>query len=40
MTIRVVVVDDQDLIRGGFVAIIGTASDLEVVGEADRKSVV
>ena len=41
MTIRVVVVDDQDLIRGGFVAIIGTASDLEVVGEAaDGESAV
>ncbi|WP_062520898.1 response regulator [Demequina silvatica] len=34
MTIRVVVVDDQVLIRGGFVAIIGTAEDIEVVGEA------
>ncbi|WP_062464061.1 response regulator [Demequina soli] len=34
MTIRVVVVDDQELIRGGFVAIIGTAEDIEVVGEA------
>ncbi len=34
MTTRVVVVDDQDLIRGGFVAILGTAEDLEVVGEA------
>ncbi|QXT63176.1 response regulator [Tessaracoccus palaemonis] len=34
MTVRVVVVDDQDLIRGGFVAIIGTAEDMEVVGEA------
>ncbi|MDN4472574.1 response regulator transcription factor [Demequina zhanjiangensis] len=35
MTIRVVVVDDQDLIRGGFVAILGTTEDIEVVGEAD-----
>ncbi|WP_062289606.1 response regulator transcription factor [Demequina phytophila] len=34
MTTRVVVVDDQELIRGGFVAIIGTADDIEVVGEA------
>ncbi|WP_062516360.1 response regulator transcription factor [Demequina gelatinilytica] len=34
MTVRVVVVDDQELIRGGFVAIIGTAEDIEVVGEA------
>lgn len=34
MTLRVVVVDDQDLIRGGFVAILGTVDDIEVVGEA------
>ncbi|SEI92357.1 response regulator transcription factor [Demequina mangrovi] len=34
MTTRVVVVDDQELIRGGFVAIIGTVEDIEVVGEA------
>ena len=35
MTIRVVLVDDQALIRAGFKAIIDSASDLEVVGEAD-----
>jgi len=35
MTIRVVLVDDQTLIRAGFKAIIDSASDLEVVGEAD-----
>ena len=34
MTIRVVVVDDQTLIRAGLVGIVNTASDLEVVGEA------
>ncbi|WP_062467502.1 response regulator transcription factor [Demequina maris] len=34
MSTRVVVVDDQDLIRGGFVAILDSADDLEVVGEA------
>ncbi|MEM7275754.1 MAG: response regulator transcription factor [Actinomycetota bacterium] len=35
MTIRVVLVDDQALIRKGFKAIIDSAPDLEVVGEAD-----
>lgn len=35
MTIRVVLVDDQALIRVGFRAIIDSADDLEVVGEAD-----
>ena len=35
MTIRVVLVDDQALIRAGFRAIIDSASDLEVVGECD-----
>lgn len=35
MTIRVVLVDDQALIRAGFKAIINSAADLEVVGEAD-----
>lgn len=35
MSIRVVLVDDQALIRAGFRAIIDSAPDLEVVGEAD-----
>ncbi len=35
MSIRVVLVDDQALIRAGFKAIIDSAPDLEVVGEAD-----
>ena len=35
MTIRVVLVDDQALIRAGFKAIIDSTPDLEVVGEAD-----
>jgi DNA-binding NarL/FixJ family response regulator len=35
MTIRVALVDDQALIRAGFRAIIDSADDLEVVGEAD-----
>ena len=38
MTIRVVLVDDQALIRAGFKAIIDSAADLEVVGEADDGS--
>jgi DNA-binding NarL/FixJ family response regulator len=32
--IRVVVADDQDLIRAGLVAILGAEADLQVVGEA------
>lgn len=35
MTIRVVLVDDQALIRAGFKAIIDSTDDLDVVGEAD-----
>ena len=35
MAIRVVLVDDQALIRAGFKAIVDSAPDLEVVGEAD-----
>lgn len=35
MTIRVVLVDDQALIRAGFRAIIDSSTDLEVVGECD-----
>ncbi|MDE0573629.1 response regulator transcription factor [Demequina sp. B12] len=34
MTVRVVVADDQDLIRGGFVAILDSSEDIDVVGEA------
>ncbi len=34
MSIRVVLADDQVLIRAGFGALIGSADDLEVVGEA------
>jgi DNA-binding NarL/FixJ family response regulator len=34
MTIRVVVADDQDLVRTGLVMILGAHPDLEVVGEA------
>ncbi|GIJ53048.1 response regulator [Virgisporangium aurantiacum] len=34
MTTRVVVADDQDAVRSGLVLILGTAPDIEVVGEA------
>jgi DNA-binding NarL/FixJ family response regulator len=34
MTVRVLLADDQALIRGGFAALIDSAPDLEVVGEA------
>ena len=34
MTITVVVVDDQALVRGGFEVLVNSASDLEVVGQA------
>jgi DNA-binding NarL/FixJ family response regulator len=32
--IRVAVVDDQDLVRAGFVLLLGSAVDVEVIGEA------
>ncbi len=34
MTIRVLLADDQALIRAGFAALVGSAGDLEVVGQA------
>ena len=34
MTIRVVLVDDQALVRGGFKALLGSDPEIEVVGEA------
>jgi DNA-binding NarL/FixJ family response regulator len=34
VTVRVLLADDQVLIRSGFAALIGSAADLEVVGEA------
>jgi DNA-binding NarL/FixJ family response regulator len=34
VTIRVVVVDDQEVVRSGFSALLGTQADLEVVGTA------
>ena len=35
MTVRVVIADDQALVRAGFRVLIDSAPDLEVVGEAD-----
>ncbi len=34
MSIRVLVVDDQELVRAGFVMVVDHQSDQEVVGEA------
>jgi DNA-binding NarL/FixJ family response regulator len=34
VTTRVLVADDQELVRAGFVAVLGTQPDFEVVGEA------
>ena len=34
MTLRVLVVDDQALMRGGFSLMLGAEPDIEVVGEA------
>ncbi|MEU0872615.1 response regulator transcription factor [Nocardia brasiliensis] len=36
MSIRVVVADDQALVRGGFVALLAAQDGIEVVGEADN----
>lgn len=36
MSIRVLICDDQALVRGGFRAILGAQSDIEVVGEAEN----
>lgn len=34
MTVKIVVVDDQAMVRSGFVALLGTQPDIEVVGTA------
>ncbi|MEM7134333.1 MAG: response regulator transcription factor [Chloroflexota bacterium] len=36
MMIRIVLVDDQIMVREGLAAIIGTDPDIEVVGQADN----
>jgi DNA-binding NarL/FixJ family response regulator len=36
MSIRVLICDDQALVRGGFRAILGTKPEIEVVGEAEN----
>ncbi|WP_306356917.1 MULTISPECIES: response regulator transcription factor [unclassified Nocardia] len=36
MTIRVVIADDQALVRAGFTALLNAQDDIEVVGEADN----
>jgi len=36
MTLRVVVADDQELVRTGFAMILGSDDDLEIVGHADN----
>jgi len=40
VTIRVVVVDDEELVRAGLRAILGSAEDIEVIGEADDGATV
>ncbi|MEO7555338.1 MAG: DNA-binding response regulator, partial [Acidimicrobiales bacterium] len=34
MTIRILLADDQEMVRAGFRMILGSEGDLEVVGEA------
>ncbi|GAA5048264.1 response regulator transcription factor [Nocardia callitridis] len=36
MTVRVLIADDQALVRGGFAALLAAQDDIEVVGEADN----
>ena len=38
MTIRVLVADDQALVRAGFVALLDAQDDIEVVAQADNGS--
>ncbi len=40
MSIRVVLVDDEELVRTGLRAILGTTEDIEVIGEAEDGSAV
>ncbi|GAA3022700.1 hypothetical protein GCM10020229_37650 [Kitasatospora albolonga] len=34
MTIRVIIVDDQAMVRAGFAALLNAQSDIDVVGDA------
>ncbi|CAM5502909.1 DNA-binding response regulator OS=Streptomyces alboniger OX=132473 GN=CP975_10675 PE=4 SV=1 [Streptomyces alboniger] len=36
MTIRVIIVDDQNMVRAGFAALLAAQSDIDVVGEAEN----
>jgi DNA-binding NarL/FixJ family response regulator len=38
MSIKVLVVDDQELVRAGFIMILNSQADIDVVGEADNGS--
>jgi DNA-binding NarL/FixJ family response regulator len=38
MNIKVLVVDDQELVRAGFIMILNSQADIDVVGEADNGS--
>lgn len=38
--IRVLVADDHPLLREGIAAVLAGQADIDLVGEADRKSVV
>ncbi|WP_371529387.1 response regulator transcription factor [Streptomyces sp. NBC_01283] len=39
MTIRVIIVDDQNMVRSGFAALLAAQSDIDVVGEAPNGKV-
>ncbi|MFC8131115.1 response regulator [Streptomyces sp. NPDC057302] len=39
MTIRVIIVDDQNMVRAGFAALLSAQSDIDVVGEAPNGKI-